>query len=59
LLETADPTVGAVIQAFAAGALLTMIADTMAPEAYADSGNVSGILTTFGFIVALTISTTA
>jgi ZIP family zinc transporter len=59
LLETADPTVGAVIQAFAAGALLTMIADTMAPEAYADSGNLSGILTTFGFIVALTISTTA
>jgi ZIP family zinc transporter len=57
LLESADESVGAVIQAFAAGALLTMIADTMAPEAYANSGKLSGLLTTLGFIVALTIST--
>lgn len=59
LLEAASPTIGAVIQAFAAGALLTMIADTMAPEAFEDSGPLSGILTTLGFIVALTISTQA
>jgi ZIP family zinc transporter len=59
LLETASPQIGAVLQAFAAGALLTMIADTMAPEAFEDSGPLSGILTTLGFIVALTISTQA
>lgn len=59
LLESASPAVGAVIQAFAAGALLTMISDSMAPEAFEDSGPLSGLLTTLGFIVALTISTQA
>jgi ZIP family zinc transporter len=42
----------AFVQAFAAGAILTMLADTMMPEAFDDAGKVTGLLTTFGFAVA-------
>lgn len=59
VLDEVSPGVGAGFQAFAAGALLTMIADTMMPEAFADSGKLSGLLTTLGFITALTLSTAA
>ena len=41
--------------AFAAGAILTMLADTMMPEAYEHAGNLAGVLTTLGFAVAFTI----
>ena len=44
---------GAFVQAFAAGALLTMIADEMAPEAYSRAAIATGIATTLGFILAL------
>ncbi len=44
---------GAFVQAFAAGALLTMIADEMAPEAYSRAAKAAGIATTFGFVLAL------
>ena len=43
----------AFVQAFAAGALLTMIADEMAPQAYSRSAKLTGIATTIGFILAL------
>ena len=40
---------------FAAGAILTMLADTMMPEAYEHEGKLVGVLTTVGFAVAFTI----
>jgi ZIP family zinc transporter len=47
---------GASIQAFAAGALLTMLADTMMPEAFEFSGRAVGLFTVLGFGVAIAIS---
>jgi zinc transporter, ZIP family len=47
---------GALIQAFAAGALLTMLADTMMPEAFEFSGKLVGLFTVLGFGVAVAIS---
>ena len=44
---------GALIQSFAAGALLTMIADEMAPEAYSFAAKSAGLATTLGFILAV------
>ena len=55
LLAGADPSVVAVIQSFAAGAILTMLADTMFPEAYQHGGKLVGVVTTLGFAVAFTI----
>jgi zinc transporter, ZIP family len=46
----------AAIQAFAAGAILTMLASTMMPEAYEDGGAVVGVVTTFGFLAAFVLS---
>jgi zinc transporter, ZIP family len=47
---------GELIQAFAAGALITMIADTMIPEAYEHGGKVSGLATVLGFGLAALLS---
>ncbi len=46
----------ALAQAFAAGALLTMLADTMIPEAYEFGGPTTGLVTVFGFSVAFGLS---
>lgn len=46
----------AFVQAFAGGALLTMLADTMMPKAFELEGKLVGLLTTFGFAVAFAIS---
>jgi ZIP family zinc transporter len=46
----------AAIQAFAAGAILTMLASTMMPEAYEEGGPVVGLVTTVGFLVAFILS---
>jgi ZIP family zinc transporter len=43
------------VLAFAAGAILTMLADTMFPEAYQHAGKLVGVVTTLGFAVAFTI----
>jgi zinc transporter, ZIP family len=40
------------IQAFAAGAILTMLVDTMIPEAFDDGGNLVGLATVLGFATA-------
>ena len=48
---------GAFVQSFAAGALLTMIADEMAPEAYSRAAVLTGIATTLGFILAVFLTT--
>jgi zinc transporter, ZIP family len=49
---------GSVSAAFlvAGGAILTMLADTMTPEAFEHGGKLIGIETTFGFALAFAIS---
>jgi ZIP family zinc transporter len=44
------------IQAFAAGAILTMLADTMIPEAYREGGDLAGLATVNGFAVAFLLT---
>jgi zinc transporter, ZIP family len=51
-LDGASPDITAFTLAFAGGAVLTMLADTMVPEAYEHGGRVVGLLTTFGFGLA-------
>ena len=55
LFQSSSPDVVAVVLSFAAGAILTMLADTMMPEAHEHGGRLVGIFTTLGFIVALGI----
>jgi ZIP family zinc transporter len=57
VFQDAGSDVVAFVLAFAAGAILTMLADTMFPEAYEDGGKLVGIVTTLGFAVAFTIHT--
>jgi zinc transporter, ZIP family len=54
-LGSAPPEVIAVITAVAAGAILTMIADTMIPEAFETTRTWTGLITTIGFLVAFAI----
>jgi ZIP family zinc transporter len=56
LLGDASPQLVAVITAVAAGAILTMIADTMIPVAFEDTHAWTGLITTVGFLTAFTIS---
>jgi ZIP family zinc transporter len=56
LVTRTGPGVGALVQSFAAGALLTMIADEMAPQAYGRSALYAGLATTAGFGVAFLLS---
>ncbi len=56
LLEGASPSVGAFVLAFAGGAILTMLADTMMPEAFEHGGKLAGIFTTLGFATAFAVS---
>ncbi|MGN6598794.1 MAG: ZIP family metal transporter [Actinomycetes bacterium] len=56
LLSGVSPAVIATIQAFAAGAILTMLADTMVPEAVEHSGSVVGLATVVGFACAFLLS---
>jgi zinc transporter, ZIP family len=46
----------AFVEAFAAGAILTMLADTMMPEAFRNGGPVAGLVTTLGFVLAFGLS---
>jgi zinc transporter, ZIP family len=57
LLGDASPNVVGVIQAFAAGAILTMLADTMMPEAFEHGGSIVGLVTVVGFSAAFLLST--
>lgn len=47
---------GAGVEAFAAGAMLTMLADTMMPEAFEHGGKVAGLVTVCGFAVATALA---
>jgi zinc transporter, ZIP family len=55
-LGDAGPGLVASVQAFAAGAILTMLADTMMPEAFRHGGPVAGLVTTLGFVLAFGLS---
>ena len=55
LFQHASPGTVAFVLAFAAGAILTMLADTMFPEAYQHAGKLVVVVTTLGFAVAYTI----
>ena len=57
LMDGVSDDVIAFIQAFAAGAILTMLADTMMPEAFEDSGAVVGLATVLGFTLAFFLTT--
>jgi ZIP family zinc transporter len=56
LLDTASPRTIAFVLAFAGGAILTMLADTMMPEAFEHGGKLVGLATTVGFGLAFAIS---
>jgi ZIP family zinc transporter len=57
LFGDASPNTIAFVLAFAGGAILTMLAETMFPEAYLRGGKAVGLATTLGFAVAFTVST--
>jgi ZIP family zinc transporter len=52
LFSGLPPAAVAVVDAFAAGAILTMLADTMIPEAFEFGGRGAGLATTLGFGLA-------
>jgi ZIP family zinc transporter len=56
LLDPASRWTGALVQAFAAGALLAMLADTLLPEAYKVEGVLTGPLVVVGFAVSIALS---
>jgi ZIP family zinc transporter len=55
-LDGASGATLAVINAVAAGAILTMIADTMIPEAFEKAQIYTGLITAGGFLVALSLT---
>jgi ZIP family zinc transporter len=55
-LDTASDRTIAFVLSFAAGAILTMLADTMMPEAFEHGGKLVGLFTTLGFALAFGIS---
>jgi ZIP family zinc transporter len=56
-LEGASSNTVGLIQAFAAGAVLTMLADTMMPQAFQHGGKAAGLVTVLGFALAFLLST--
>lgn len=55
-LHDVSPNSIGIVEAFAAGAILAMLADSMMPEAFEDGGFTIGLLTVFGFLTAFIIS---
>jgi ZIP family zinc transporter len=55
LFQHSPPDTVAFALAFAAGAIITMLANTMMPEAFEHGGKLVGVVTTLGFAVAFTI----
>jgi zinc transporter, ZIP family len=53
----ASPRALAFVLSFAGGAILTMLADTMMPEAFEHGVKQVGLATTFGFALALALTT--
>ncbi|MFO7803595.1 MAG: cyclic nucleotide-binding domain-containing protein [Desulfovermiculus sp.] len=57
VLQGAPDKVFALIEGIAAGAMLTMVAETMLPEAFHKGGSIVGISTLAGFLVAIYFNT--
>jgi zinc transporter, ZIP family len=57
LLDGASDDWVGLIEAFAGGAVLTMLADTMMPEAFREGGRAAGLFTVLGFALAYLLST--
>ena len=55
LFQNSSPGTVAFVLSFAAGAILTMLADTMMPEAFENGGKLVGVVTTLGFATAFLI----
>ena len=55
-LDGASEDLIALIQSFAAGAILTMLASTMMPEAYDEGGQLVGLITVVGFLLSFVLS---
>jgi ZIP family zinc transporter len=56
LVQTVPAVDGQMLEAFAAGAMLTMLADTMMPEAFEHGGKLVGLVTVLGFLAAAALS---
>lgn len=56
LIDKVPTTSGAFVTAFAAGALLVMLADTLMPEAFDLGGKEAGLVTALGFAVGFGLS---
>jgi ZIP family zinc transporter len=52
IIQQTPHATGRLIQAFAAGAMLTMLADAMMPEAFEHGGKLVGLSTVMGFLAA-------
>jgi ZIP family zinc transporter len=55
--DNASPKTIALVLSFAGGAILTMLADTMMPEAFQHEGRLVGLFTTAGFALAFFLHT--
>jgi ZIP family zinc transporter len=55
LLEGVSPKWLAFINAFAGGAILMMLSNTMIPEAFEHGGKLAGVSTVMGFAVSVSI----
>ena len=56
MLDGLDQAVVAIVQSFAAGALLALIADSLLPDAYRDAGLRTGLFVVLGFALAFTLA---
>jgi ZIP family zinc transporter len=56
MLDTVDQAVVAIVQSFAAGALLALIADSLLPDAYRSSGLRTGLFVVLGFALAFALT---
>ena len=56
LFGSASPQILAAVQGVAAGAILAMIIDTMAPEAFEGTHDFAGLIAVFGFLTAFGLS---
>jgi ZIP family zinc transporter len=56
IADNVSGNVNAVVDGFAAGALLVMLIDSMIPEAVRKGGDISGLVTVLGFAVAAGLS---
>ena len=57
LFDTASHETIALVEGFAGGALLVMLADTMMPEAYERADSAAGLFTVLGFALAFALTT--